>query len=104
MTLMPHPLSSVNDDVTAFFESLGYTVTWDFSRRLNISWYEILEGDKMIAQIDMGIPLEALREDMTAWHEGRKETSGAPGEVVIGTDPNSPNFKDLFRRVAEVSA
>lgn len=95
---MMHPLSSVraDDPVVAFFTSLGYQVDWD--KRGDDSWYEILEGGHLVAQIDMDAPLADIREDMTAWHDGREGTSKSDYKVNL---PKGAASDRLLKRVAQ---
>lgn len=71
-------LGKVNDIVAKYFTSLGFGVTWDFSRRDNLYWHEIYDGDELIAQIDFGAPLVALVRDIPIM----VERIPAIGEVV----------------------
>lgn len=73
-----YTLGKVNDIVAAYFSSLGFGVTWDFSRRAELYWHEIYDGDELIAQIDFGAPLVALVRDIPIM----VERIPAIGEVV----------------------
>lgn len=97
--LLMNPLSKlpITDPVVAFFTCLGYTVSWDMNRSTGDEWYEILDGDYMVAQIDMGVPLAHIREDMTRWHEGKDGTS--PSDYTVNM-PQSAAADRLLERVA----
>jgi hypothetical protein len=93
-----NPLSSINDEVSTFFRSLGYEVDWDFKRSTGERWYEIIGSDGyMIAQIDMGVPLTAIIEDLTCWHHGKKGTSNVDFKVNA---PDGEEFDELLAKVA----
>ena len=56
MIMQPAELvSDIDDEFSRFFRGLGYDVTWDFSRNERDCWYEILDGDRMICQVDFGV-------------------------------------------------
>lgn len=92
------PGGGVNAEVVAYFQRLGYQVDWDRSRRLGESWHEIMKGRKLVAQIDHGVPLSAIREDMIAWSEGRDSTSGVDYKVSA---EETEDWKELLRKVRE---
>lgn len=93
--------ASIAEDakVTAYFEALGYTVGWD-QNRTHGSWHEIKDskGD-LICQIDMGVPLADIVEDMTAMAAGRPGTSGS--DYTICAPPGCPRLFALAGRVAK---
>lgn len=91
-------LEPVKDEVTKFFKSLGYTVTWDFSNSTGKEWYEILLNNELICQIDMGVPKDVIIEDFRCWHEGKDSTSSYNYAVMTGP-PNSPLFLELLEKV-----
>ena len=86
------------DPFVVFFSGLGYQVSWDFSRRYGKSWYEISDVVGLIAQIDMGVPLGHVIEDMTALSEGRDGTSSSNYDIC-GED--TERMRQLFRSAAE---
>lgn len=96
-----HPLSPTPDDeITRYFVKLGYKVDWDFSRHEGIEWYEISDDDRDLLQIDMGVSLRALREDMTCWSKGEEGTSDEDYEVhSILWD--TPVVNRLLKKVAK---
>lgn len=94
------PFDSVNDEITRFFESLGYGTSWDFERKSGARWYEVLKDDVLVAQIDMHAPLADLIEDMSAWHEG-KPSPDRPGSADYGVYmPEGEDADELLAKVA----
>ena len=48
-----------------YFAILGYKYSWDFSRKLNDSWHELIDEDgQTILQVTMSVPLERVINDM----------------------------------------
>ena len=94
-----NPLDKVNDEVAIFFRGLGYTVDWDFKWDNGERWYQIEDGEGVICQPDLGVPLADLIEDFVCLHEGREPTSKT--EYSMWCEPNSPRFKKLAKLVAE---
>jgi hypothetical protein len=90
-----HALAKINDDVAAYFRSLGFTVTWDFDKRTGLHWYEIYEDDKLLAQIDFGAPLADIQEDLPLLVADKPGTSKSTWEVRGPID-------DLRRLVAKM--
>jgi len=95
-----HPFQEVNDEVTYFFESLGYDVTWDFSEHTGKYWYEIFKDGCLIAQIDMGVPLRCIVQDLSGYADGKKSTSDVDYEI---RGPKNKEMKELYRKVKEVN-
>lgn len=97
-TLPPTPPPPPRKDagVQEFFETLGYKVTWDRNR--TACWFE-LHDDGLVAQIDMGVPLDVIIEDMIAWHLGKdpEDRPDKPDWVCSGEE--GPEMKELFKRV-----
>lgn len=66
---IPEALTDKKDEVSEYFESLGYEVSWDFNTRSGERWWEIIDKDGgMIVQIDMGVPLKYVIEDISCFH------------------------------------
>lgn len=89
-------MNSSDQQVKAFFESHGYSVDWDFKRASGEVWHEIYDGGHCICQIDMGIPLEAIVEDLSAIHTG---TMGKNPYVYTINAPNDKRFDKLCETV-----
>lgn len=87
-----------NADVKAYFESLGYTVGWDFSHRYG-SWHEIYDCHGLICQIDHDIPLLHIVEDLTAMAGGAKRGT-SPSDYRINTEDHEV-FQRFAQRVAK---
>ncbi len=89
--------------VQKYFENLGYYVGWDHNR--SGRWFELYDGDNMVAQIDMDIPLEVITEDMIAWHLGKEpvDRPGKPDWVCSGNGAKCHRMKELFKRVYNFS-
>jgi hypothetical protein len=95
----PEP-KPIDDDVAPFFCSLGYRVSSDWSRRTMTCWWEISDGDGLIAQIDKGVPISHIVEDLSAWHRGEKAPDRAPDYEVNTDDRDDPRFRKLLECVA----
>jgi hypothetical protein len=93
-------LCEVDDDFARFFRSLGYTVTWDFDRRRTEYWYEILDGEHMVCQVDYGVPLAHFLEDLPALAEDRRGTS-ASNYTVSCSPSEASRMRELARRALE---
>ena len=86
-----------DDPIASFFESLGYSVGWDCDLRLGERWYEVSDKKGMFVQIDMGVPLEHLRQDFTDHLAGREMSSESDYDV---RGPGSKRLERFMRRVA----
>lgn len=95
------PFAAKDTSVSDYFSSLGYKVGWDSSHRLGERWHELYLDGELVAQIDMGIPLESIREDFIAWNNGGKSTSGHNYKVSA---PKGKLFDDLLAKVAVTPA
>ncbi len=84
--------------VTTYFETLGYEVTWDYNRRAGEEWHEICDKDGTVAQIDTGVPLADIVEDLTRMAAGKKGTSKSDYQINA---EEGPRFKKLCRAVAK---
>jgi hypothetical protein len=97
-TLPPQPPAPPPKDagVQEFFEMLGYKVSWD--RNGYQCWFELYD-DGLVAQVDMGVPLDVIVEDMIAWHLGKEpeDRPDKPDWACCAED--GPELKELFRRV-----
>jgi hypothetical protein len=104
-----HPRSAaeltqeVDDEFARYFRGLGFTVTWDFSKKTGERWYEILDEDNaLVAQVDFGTPLEEFLTDVPHFLAGQAE---APFETARGIGPtnytcNATNsgLREILRR------
>lgn len=82
--------------VVQYFEALGYVVSWD--RDSNGAWFELLKKGKMFAQIEMGIPLSDIIEDLICWHLKKPTTSKSDWTL---SGPNSATLSEMLRKVYE---
>lgn len=82
-----------------YFESLGYSVDWDYSKESNIYWYEIYKGEELVIQIDQGIPLEDILLDLISLHTG--ELNNCSGKIYKISGPENNLTKDLYKKVYE---
>lgn len=94
--LFSTPITQKDDGVQAFFEMLGYTVRWDRNR--NGAWFELYD-DGLVAQIDMGVSLDVIIEDMIAWHLGKNPSARPDKPYWVCSGEEGPEMKELFRRV-----
>ena len=91
-----NPLTEVHDEFTALFESLGYKVSWDFNKGSGTSWYEIMDDRGLVCQIDMGVPLADIVEDLVSLSNG--------GEMISKSDytisgPAGKRFDKMCEKV-----
>lgn len=91
-----NPLKEIKDDVTIYFESLGYEVTWDFSARDREHWYEILKDGELICQFDMGVPISRLLKDIPRFLQGKSGTDGPPYRFNCEDDDE---LRELYQRM-----
>jgi hypothetical protein len=89
-------LKPLDDDVSRYFRLLGYGVTWDFSRKHECKWYEVMDGERLVCQIDFGVPLADILEDLPLLAEGKPGTSKS--DYSIRTE-NDEDFKLLGQRI-----
>lgn len=87
-----------NREVRTYFESLGYFVSWDYQISQSKYWHEIYssKGEKLICQIDCGIPLSVIKEDLIAIRENRHGTNEF--DYIINA-PESPEFNNLLEKI-----
>lgn len=97
LNITPDPIPERKDKgVQEFFESLGYYVGWDHNR--HGSWFE-LHDDGIVAQVDMGVPLEFIVEDMIAWHLEKEPEDRPEKPDWTLSGQQGPEMKELFKRV-----
>ena len=89
--------NSQKNEVVAFFESLGYAVGWDFRGGTDPSWHEIRDEGELVCQIDSGIPLSDILEDLLCIHEHKPTTSKS--EYTINA-PDTVKFDKLLEKVS----
>lgn len=77
----PPPEHANDSELIAFFKEIGYGVDWDHDRGRMHYWHEVLDNKRMIVQIDMGVPLPALIEDLPLIAEGKTGTSTVRYEI-----------------------
>ena len=75
-------LDGKQDEVAAYFRNLGYRVSWDCKRNTGEVWYEIIDEHGIICQIDQGVPLEAIVEDLTCMAHGMAHGKEGTSEPV----------------------
>jgi hypothetical protein len=91
----------MNDkEFTDYFVNLGYTIDWDYNRRLGEQWWEIIDPktNKMFLQIDKGVPISAIIEDFICLKENRETTSSYDYKINA---PISPEFDELMTKIYE---
>ena len=86
----------MDKEIVDYFTNLGYTVTWDFSRKSGEYWYEILDECRLVSQIDMNIPLKYIVQDLISWYNMQPSASDSPDYKICG---NGPLFKQLLEKV-----
>lgn len=93
-----NPMENVDDDFTRFFAGLGCAVTWDYHG--GARWYEILDEDRLVMQIDMGVPLAHFLEDLPLLAQDKPGTSSSKYEVRIERESD---LKEICVRVAKAT-
>lgn len=89
-----------NKEVIDFFKKLGYRMGWDFNRARGQEWHELYdENGYLVAQIDMGVPLKYIVEDMISWHKGEEPSDYPEKPDWVCSGPQGPEMKELFKRV-----
>jgi hypothetical protein len=86
----------VDDEVSRYFRSLGYTVTWDFNRQRAEKWYELLDGDRIVLQVDFNVPLACILEDILLMADGKPGTSNRDYTIACERDAD---LKEAVRRI-----
>jgi len=91
-----------NTDFEAYFKGLGYNISWDCSRKTGESWWEILDPqtDRLILQIDNGVPLNVIIGDLVEYHTGIKSTVPY-GKKYKMSGPETEATANLYRKVYE---
>lgn len=82
--------------VTQFFIDLGYDMSWDASFRDGVEWHEISRDGSLVAQIDTGIPLAHIIEDLIQMATDKPGTSASDYSISAEDDKT---FKTLCRAV-----
>ena len=96
MSLMPaKSLTEKSGEVKDYFEKLGYQITWDFKTTTRETWWEIIKGEKLVAQIDMGVPLCDIIEDFCQFYLGKSGTSKSNYKV----NGYGPVFDEMLEKV-----
>lgn len=90
-----NPFDDVKDDLAGFFRGLGYVVTWDYDARGR--WYEFLDAEGLVCQLDDKATLDAFLEDLPELIEGRSGTSSVSYEIRCPTK-NMGRFRVLAER------
>lgn len=80
------------DPLKNFFESYGFKVDWDFSRKHNESWNEVYWNKEMVLQIAQGVSLKSFKKWMDA------EDSYKPPFFIASEldDKEFKKFLDVF--------
>lgn len=89
----------LDSGIPLFFKKLGYKVDWDGRMDKEQFWYEILDpiSEKIIAQIDLGTPINSMIEDMSLWTEGKEGISD--DSYIISGFLENPSFQELLQKV-----
>jgi hypothetical protein len=88
----------MDNEVSQYFKSLGYSVGWDFKAFTREVWHEIYTKEgKLVCQIDKGVPLSAIIEDLKCFYLGKDGTSNFDYKICA---PESEELNELFKKVA----
>lgn len=77
-------INDINQEVIDYFQSLGYDTDWDVCRGVKYHTIFTKEG-KLVLQIDMNIPLNAIKKDLIKERDNQGEGSGY--EYIISGAP-----------------
>lgn len=92
-------LPNIDTEFENFFKNLGYDVTYDFSTRSGETWWEIYDDNGLICQIDKGVPLDIVIEDLNQIKRGLKKwESRHPVDYKINA-PDSIEFTELLSKI-----
>lgn len=101
---MPRPTpwyaQDVDDEVSRYFRSLGFEITWDFRHENRTRWYEIFVDGELVAQIDFGVPLARLIEDMILWSEDLSVMDPSDYDICV-SEEREPQFKKILAAVVK---
>jgi hypothetical protein len=92
--LTPEPKKN---EIVEYFEGLGYKVDYDYSQRLGESWHEICDDKGLIAQIDIGVPLKDILQDLCQFHLGKPGISKSDYKIC----GSGPRFDEMLKEVYE---
>lgn len=81
-----------NEEVYKYFTDLGYKVLDDFSSKTRECWHEIYGDDGLICQIDKGVPLKDILEDLKCFAEGKDGTSKLDYTISMPDDEYTQKF------------
>lgn len=81
-------------ELVEFFKKLGYEVSWDGKMRTGERWHEVFDGGRLVIQVDFGVPLTALLEDLPLLVE-HKEGTSSHNYTINGTNSD---LGELLRR------
>ena len=102
MLLPAFVLTSEGQKIKKFFEDLGYHVSWDFSNRYGGFWWEFLDDNReIIAQIDMGVSLEYIVEDLCCFHLGNNKGIDRPDKPDYKVNGVGDQFDEMLKKVYE---
>lgn len=100
MSLMPAiALTEKGGEVKDYFEKLGYVVTWDFKTNTRETWWEIIKDKNLVAQIDMGISLPYILEDLCEFHLGKTKGIDRPDKPDYKVNGYGPSFDEMLKKV-----
>jgi hypothetical protein len=95
---MTDAIQEKTSDITEYFEKMGYKVTWDFNSRSGEKWWEIYD-DELVTQIDVGIPLNYVLEDLCEFHLGKDKGIDRPDKPDYKICGSGPDFDMMLKRV-----
>lgn len=95
------PIKTEDDKFREFFTKLGYHVSTD--SRFDHWWHNIHDTQGVVAQVDMGVKLEYIVENMSAWHLGKEPIDRPDEPEWVCSGPKTPRIDLLFKRVYETT-
>lgn len=93
-------LQEKQGEVKDYFEKLGYKVSWDFNTRSGERWWEIYD-DELVAQIDMGVSLPYILEDLCQFHLGHDKGIDRPDKPDYKVNGGGSKFDEMLRKIYE---
>lgn len=91
-----HNKTDLDQEVRDYFRALGYTVNWDFNQKTGEIWHEISLNGNLVCQIDMGIPLVAIIEDLKCFARNLPGTSKYDYKINM---PDNGFFEEMIKKI-----
>lgn len=98
--IIPITPKKLDIDIQEYFTSLGYSVTWDCRKSVSEEWYELYDEEhELVAQIDTGVPLDYVVEDLIEFHKGSNKGIERPDKPNYKVSGYGPKFDAFLKKV-----